>query len=105
MSVITSLAFTVHSPGTAAQNIPGKILPRGRVIAEAMRVTESEPSKNQGKGILEYEGLGQFLVPFLVPAEAGGLTPLHTMAHNPVPYPQSKTTRDYQITRLCTILL
>lgn len=74
LSVITSLAFTVYSPGTAAQNIPGKNLPRGRVIhAEAIRITESEPSKNQGKGILECEGVGQFPVPFLVPAEAGGL--------------------------------
>lgn len=74
MSVITSLAFTVYSPGTAAQNIPGKNLPRGRVIhAEAIRITESEPSKNQGKEILECEGVGQFPVPFLVPAEAGGL--------------------------------
>lgn len=69
VSVITSLTFNVHSPGTAAQNIPGKNLPRGRIThVEAITVTESELSKNQGRGILEWDGPGWFPASFLVPA-------------------------------------
>lgn len=49
-------------------------MPRGRVIhVENVRVTESGPSKNQGKGIQNVKELGkQFRVPFLVPVEASG---------------------------------
>lgn len=103
MSVITSLPFTVQGPGTAAQHIPGKNLPRGWVIhAEAIRVTESEPRKNHSNGILQCEGVGQ-LISCSLPGSSRSqwITPLHKTAHNLTPHPQSKTTHDYQVTRFC----
>lgn len=75
----------------------------GRVKhAKTIRVTGSEPSKNQGKGILECEGVGRTVsCSFPGSCRSQWVTPFHTMTHNLMPHPQSKTTCDYRVIRFC----